>query len=277
MTYSRGARSGQRRTSLKKKRKVGPALLIWGMFTAIFRLAGLSLLLALSLGFIVLISIALLYGYNTAMNSDFFRLKTIEISGNRHLTYDQLTRLMEVGPGDSVLQLKVSDLHAGLLRNPWIEQVSVKRVFPDRLVVNLKEKQAYFWIRDGEELFYGDEKGRIITRVSPGRFVSLPVLHIEDQQEGQDLESIVDFLENRNFPFSLQDVSWIRAGSSGLLEIRLAGDGPGIVLEMELLDFGPGRLRSLWSDLGARQERELVENIMIMGDNAWVEYRQALN
>ena len=277
MTFSRGARSGQRRTSLKKKGKAGPALLIWGMFTAIFRLAGLSLLLALSLGFIVLISIALLYGYNTAMNSDFFRLKTIEISGNRQLTYDHVTRLMEAGPGDSILQIRVSDIHAGLRRDPWVEEVSVKRIFPDRLVVNLEEKQAYFWVRDGGELFYADEQGRIITRVSPGRYVSLPVLHIEGRQEEHDLDSIVDFLENRNFPFSLQDVSWVRAGSSGLLEIQLAPDGPGIVLDRDLLDLGPGRLKGLWSDLGARQERELVENIMILGDNAWVKYRQALN
>lgn len=274
MVYSRSIRDGQRQAGPKKYRKGRPALLIWGTFTALFRLAGISLLLALSLGFIVFISIALLYGYNTAMNSDFFGLKKIEISGNSRLTYDQLTELMDVHPGDSLLQLRISDLYARLHENPWVEEVSIKRIFPDRLVVNLEEKQAYFWVQDRDELCYADKNGRIITRVSPGRYMSLPVLHIEDEQKKHDLEPVVGFLENRSFPFSLQDISWIRARESGIVEMHLRPGGINILLDRDLLDSGPGRLKRVWSDLGARQEKNSVEKIMIAGNNAWVKYRQ---
>jgi len=272
MAYIRGVRTGQRTTRTGNLKKTGQRGMIRGAFAALFRLAGLSFVLALSMGFIVLISIALLFGYNTAMSSDFFALNKIQISGNRQLTYDQLTQLMNVSPGDNILQFRMTDLHARLSSNPWIEEATVKRVFPDSLVVNCTERQAYFWLQDRDKLYYADKKGRIITAVSPERYVSLPVLHLAGERQDHDLESVVDFLENRSFPFSLQEVSWIRMNITGSVEMHIDSRKIDIALDRDLISSGPGRLNRVWSDLGARGEADSVERIIIAGRNAWVAY-----
>ncbi len=273
MAYSASIPVGQQIARRNIYRKTRPRGLIRGTFRVLIKFLGASFLLLLSLGFIILISMALLYGYSTAMNSDYFGLKEIKITGNTQLTYSQLTELMNVSPGDSILQLNMSDLHAKLGSNHWIQEVSIKRVFPDRLVINLKERQAYFWLQNQDKLYYADENARIITSISPGRYVSLPILFFEGERRDHDLISVVGFLENRSFPFSLQDISWIRAKQSGTVEIFIDSKKLNISLDRETLNSGPERLNRVWSDLGARAETDSAERIIVAGRNAWVGFR----
>ncbi len=274
MAYSASVPAGHRRAAYNKYRRSGPSVFLKKMFQGLFRLVGFSFLLAGSLGFILFISIALVYGYNRAVNSSFFSLKEIEIIGNRQLTYAHLTELMEVNPGDNLLQLKMHDIHARLNSNPWVDEVSVKRIFPDRILVNIREKQAYFWIQNQDRIYYSDDQGRVITAISPGRYVSLPLLYLEGEPRDHDLPQLVSFLEDRSFPFSLQDISWIRAQSSGTIEVRINTLGLNIVLDREILDMGPGRLSMVWSDLYSRGETDLVQKIIVAGSNAWIGYKE---
>ncbi|RQD65529.1 MAG: FtsQ-type POTRA domain-containing protein [Desulfonatronovibrio sp. MSAO_Bac4] len=273
MAYSATIRMGQRESMSNKYRRSGQGGLIKGMFVALFRFIGVSMLLGLSLGFILIISIAILYGYNKAMNSDFFILKDIEISGNSQLTYSVITKLMGVNSGENVLQLRMSELHSKLNSNPWIESVSLKRQFPDKLIVNINERQAYFWIQDENRLSYADERGRVITDIAPGRYVSLPVLFIEGESRSADLQALVGLIENRSFPFSLQDISWIRLKNSGSLEMRIDSYELNITLDSSALRSGPGRLNLVWSDLRSRGDTDKVRKIIVAGRNAWVEFK----
>ncbi len=272
MAYSASVRAGQGATRSNHYRRRRPGSLVKKTFFALFRMVSISFLLVTSLGFIVMISIALLWGYNRAVNSDFLGLKEIEITGNKQLTYAHLTQLMDVNPGDNLLQMKMSDIQDRLQSNPWIDYVSVKRVFPDRLVVNLKEKHAYFWIQQDDRLCYADRYGQIITPITPERYVSLPILYIEDQQDDQNLERAVTFLENRHFPFSLQDVTWIRVRQSGMVEMQISSNGMVVSMDSSLSGLGPRRLSRVWADLGRRGEAESVSRIIVAGRNAWVAY-----
>ncbi|MFP4084258.1 MAG: cell division protein FtsQ/DivIB [Desulfonatronovibrio sp.] len=272
MAYSASIRMGQRASRSRQRPKSRTVGLIKGIFVAVYRLVGLSFLIAVSLGFIILVSIVLLYGYNRAVNSDFFGLREIEITGNKQLTYSQLTELLNVNAGDNLLQLNMSDMHSVLDKNPWTEDVSVKRVFPDRLVINITEKQAYFWLQDQDKLCYADETGQVITQVSPQRYVSLPILHLQGQADKSDLEAVVGFLESREFPFSLNDISWIRIEGAGTVEMYAHSPGLTLTLDNSILESGSAKLGRVWTDLGKREERESVEKIIIAEKNAWVGY-----
>ncbi len=271
MAYSASVRAGQGAARSNHYRRRRPGSWVKKTFFALFRMVSISVLLVISLGFIVMVSIALLWGYNKAVNSDFLGLKEIEITGNKQLTYANLTQLMEVNPGDNLLQMNMSDIQARLKSNPWIDYVSVKRVFPDRLVVNLREKHAYFWIQEDDRLSYADRHGQIITPLTPERYVSLPIVYIEDHQV-QNLEGAVTLLENRHFPFSLQDVTWVRVKQSGMVEMHISSNGMIVSMDSSLSGPGPRMLGKVWADLGRRGETESVSRIIVAGRNAWVAY-----
>ncbi|MFW5731517.1 MAG: cell division protein FtsQ/DivIB, partial [Desulfonatronovibrionaceae bacterium] len=172
-----------------------------------------------------------------------------------------------------LLQLKMSALHDNIADNPWIESVSVKRVFPEELVVTVQEKQAYFWVQHGDRLYYADQKGRRITRISPDRFVSLPVLYMQGEGLKSELSMLVNHLEDMSFPFSFQDIAWINIKPAGSIEMRIQSLGMDILMDEQVLRQGPERLNRIWKDLKKRNETKQVERIILLGNNAWVGFK----
>lgn len=270
MAYSAGVGTINRNAGSRVYPRARKAGLLRGFFGAFFRLMGFSMLMGIIAVFLIIISIALIYGYSRAVNSEYFFLKNIEIKGNSRLTYSQLVELMGISPGDSLLQLKMSVLHENLADNPWIENVSVKRVFPDELLVTVQEKQAYFWVQHGDKMYYADQEGNRITSISPDRFVSLPVLYLEGEGPAPELSMLVNHLEGMNFPFSFQEIAWINVRPAGSIEMRIESFDIDILMDQEVLTQGPERLNRIWKDLKKRNETDRVKRIILLGNNAWV-------
>jgi len=241
-------------------------------FSAFVSFAGVSFILAFSLSFLLLVSIALIHGYRLATSSEYLALSEIEIEGGSHLGYQELLDLMEIGPGINMLQLNMPDLHRRLTENPWIEDARLKREFPDQLQVVVREKQAYFWVQNDHDLYYADKSGEIIDRLTPGRFISLPVLHIHGNPEPEAVIRLVDTLESRNFPFSIQEVAWIELSEPDRVEIYVQGPDLSLFLCCTELNSHLKKLNSVWRDLHQRKEINKVNRITVAGDNIWVAF-----
>ena len=242
------------------------------IFSAFLGFAGISFILAFSLSLLLLVSIALIHGYRFATSSEYLALSEIKIEGCRHLDHQELLDMMEIGPGINMLQLNMSDLHRRLTENPWIEDARLKREFPDQLKVYVSEKQAYFWVQNDHDLYYADKNGEIIDRLTPGRFVSLPVLHLHGDPEPEAVIRLVETLESRNFPFSIQEVAWIELSEPDRVAIYVQGPDLSLFLCCTELDGHLKRLNSVWRDLHQRKEIDKVNRITVAGDNVWVAF-----
>ncbi len=243
-----------------------------GLLRALFSLFGATFLMIAALGLLVLISIALLYGYRLVTNSEYLALSEIEIQGNRHLEDSELIQLMDIETGTSILELNMSGLQQKLLSDPWIRDVNLRRSFPDQLEVKIREKQAYFWVQNNQQLYYADEKGRTIARVTQERPVSLPVLHWEEKPDPGNISQLVETMESRRFPFSIQDVAWVQISESKRAEIYIHGSDVKLSLRPGELDHQLDRLNAVWMDLRKRQELGAVNSITVAGENVWVEF-----
>ncbi len=263
----------------RKKRNTGrlhsprPVGFLRRFFSAVAGLLGLILVLALSLGILVLVSAALIHGYRYATSSEYLALKEIEIQGNQRLTYAEILRLMQVDTGKNMLKLNISEMQKRLAESPWVEQARVRRDFPDQLHVNIREKQAYFWVQNDHNLYYADKQGRTIERLSPERLVSLPVLQLHDGADSRYVAGIVRTLEKRSFPFSIQDISWIRITETGRAGMYIHGLDLELALNCRELESQTDKLNVVWNDLRRRQDIDAVKQITVAGENAWVAYR----
>ncbi len=242
-------------------------------FSALFGVVGLTMLLGLSLGFLVLVSAALIHGYHYATSSEYLELREIEIHGNQRLTYTDILRLMQVDTGINMLKLNMSQMQKRLVQSPWVEQARVRRDFPDQLHVDIREKQAYFWVQNDDNLYYADEKGRIIERLTPERLVSLPVLHTHQNAGSGDISEIVRTLEQRIFPFSIHDISWISITETGRVGMYIHGLDLKLAMNCRELHKQTRQLNAVWNDLRQRQEIDAVKMITVAGENVWVAYR----
>lgn len=73
-------------------------------------------------------------------NSGAFAVEQVTVSGADHLSGDELTELAAVPAGSTLLNVDANGIATRLATNPWVKSVSVDRVFPNTLNLNITER-----------------------------------------------------------------------------------------------------------------------------------------
>lgn len=125
------------------------------------------------------ICVALVFGgrqlYCLVSHTTLLRLETIEVTPLKRLTKAELVALAGVKPGDSMLGLKLKRVVAQLSKNPWIEQVQVRRYFPHTLSITLSERTPQAVANVGC-LYYLDAKGKLFKSLVEGDRLDYPLI-----------------------------------------------------------------------------------------------------
>ena len=78
--------------------------------------------------------------------------------------------------GRNIWQVPLADVEMALRRHPWVESVGLRKEPPRTLVVNIVEKAEVALYRQGSELKFVDERGKVIDRYDPrAGAVDLPI------------------------------------------------------------------------------------------------------
>lgn len=120
--------------------------------------------------------------YTLASGITLLRLETVEISPLRKLTRSEVLTLAGVRPGDSMLGLKLQDVVTQLSKNPWIEQVQVRRYFPHTLSITLSERTPQAVANVGC-LYYLDAKGVLFKSLVEGDRLDYPLITGIDEED----------------------------------------------------------------------------------------------
>jgi cell division protein FtsQ len=79
-----------------------------------------------------------------------FPIATVAVTGEKHLSRDEILAAAGVTPRSSLLFFDVADARVRLLTNPWIAEATVQKLLPDRLVISISERAAFaLWQKAG--------------------------------------------------------------------------------------------------------------------------------
>lgn len=127
--------------------------------------------------FILAISAVIVSGLAFAIwNFTIFPLKEVVFIGNRHLRDAELKKLMGVSEGNDLLKLSCQRLANGLLSSAWIKSVSIRKEYPDRLLVRVVESEPFALFRGSGKLFIIDDTGRKLQELRGGSQPLLPII-----------------------------------------------------------------------------------------------------
>lgn len=98
--------------------------------TAIVAAAALAILAAIAVGVVAL------------MNVPVFVIENVDVQGADHLTDEEVSHLVTVPEGTTLLGVDADGIANSLKRDAWVEEVQVNRVFPSTLEVAVTERQV---------------------------------------------------------------------------------------------------------------------------------------
>jgi cell division protein FtsQ len=79
-----------------------------------------------------------------------FPIATVAVSGEKHLSREEILAAAGVTPRASLLFFDVADARVRLLTNPWVAEATVQKLLPDRLVISISERAAFaLWQKAG--------------------------------------------------------------------------------------------------------------------------------
>jgi cell division septal protein FtsQ len=224
------ARDGKKRLSLKQ-------VFIWG-----FR-AFVIILLCLSLGSVVYVTLDFL------LRSPKFDLAIREIRGLQNVPENQI--LMKVRAVEeqnkNVISMDLDAIRRSLELIPWIRSVVVRRVLPDKLIIEVTERVPIAFARVDHSTFLVDDQGILLESDSeyPHEFDFPVITGLEAGVEREALvrnkkrvtlfQELIQALDGNGAGLS-KDLSEVHLQDPGSLAVLLNDDSVLVILGAEQLD-----------------------------------------
>jgi cell division protein FtsQ len=126
-------------------------------------------------------------------NSLGFRIAAVSLSGEKHVSRAEIIAAAGVSERTSLLFLDVEAARFRLKTMPWIADATVRKLFPDRLQIRVKEREPFaVWQVEGNlSLIAAD--GTVIGPLTDPAFASLPlVVGSGAQTKARDFLALLD-------------------------------------------------------------------------------------
>jgi cell division protein FtsQ len=112
-----------------------------------------------------------------------FDIKAVTISGESQLTESEILKLAGITPKESLPFFDVAGARKALEALPLIKQASVRKLYPDRIVIDIVERTPVaLWQKDGVVHAIASD-GAVIDELRDQRFASLPFVVGEGANE----------------------------------------------------------------------------------------------
>lgn len=105
-----------------------------------------------------------------------FSIKAVTISGERELKEQDLLATAGIGPRNSLLFLDAAKIRERLQQLPLVKEATVTKLYPDRLLIEIEERQPFaLWQCDGEVHIVAAD-GVPVAAMHDQRFIHLPLV-----------------------------------------------------------------------------------------------------
>jgi len=131
---------------------------------------------AAALGVLCIISTGFVLVYDFITQCDYFKAKSMTITGNHSFSEKQILSLADLKKGVNIFSVNLSLIQKRLLAHPWIEEADISRELPSGIKIRIKEHQAVAVVDLGRR-FLINNKGKIFKEVSAKDPGGLPVIN----------------------------------------------------------------------------------------------------
>ncbi|QXM05821.1 cell division protein FtsQ/DivIB [Crassaminicella indica] len=94
--------------------------------------------------------------------TDIFKIKKIEVYGNTTISKEEIVAESGIILGNHILKESIKDIESNLYNNPYVKTADVKRKLPDRMVIQIVEREEEAAIPFMNEFLIIDEDGMVL-------------------------------------------------------------------------------------------------------------------
>lgn len=128
------------------------------------------------IGIATAIAFCMVYAYNFVIIDPYFQLSSTTVRGCEKVSEKSILEIAGIVPSMNILSMNLDRMKKRIRANPWVEDVFAGRELPNRLVVEIVERNAAAIIKKNEKLYIVDWNGEVFKGFQKGDAVDLPLL-----------------------------------------------------------------------------------------------------
>ncbi|MEG2353554.1 MAG: FtsQ-type POTRA domain-containing protein [Clostridium sp.] len=188
---------------------------------------------------VVIFTILIIILMTVAIKTRYFNIISIEVTGLVNINKDEIEALTPFKVGDNIFKVNIRKAIEGIKSISYVEDVNISRELPNKIVIDLKEKYAKYYIKQEEKIILLDSDATVIEvkeNIDLLELIELKGVYHENIQLGEKIEFederniavLKDFydLSNRNnseIDFQILDIASILDVKvySNAIEVRI--------------------------------------------------------
>ena len=230
--------------------------------------------IALSLvGFLMFgAAVGLLKAWRFCVTSPYFAITDIKVSGNSQVKTPEVLEICGIAKGANSIAVNVQEAEQRLVKNPWVESVSIRRELPGSFIIKIKERVPVFFAKKDQTLFFLNVKGQLIAPVTSRNFRSLPMLEMGPGGDEllPSLNEFVTLFGGPGSPFRLSQISWLRLSAASGFELYWEPRRMHLAIGFERWQENLKRIASVVTDIEKRRETARVSSIRAADGQVWM-------
>lgn len=166
-----------------------------------------------------------------------FVVERVDVMGEGRLHEEDVRKALGVYSGDYLFGIDMEGAQARVESLSWVDRAIVRRLWPDRIVVQIIERQPYaLWQHDGKVQVV-DVSGEVISDADPTKFVDLTLFVGESSRFAvSDIKTMIidtPSIAQRNPSFiHVSNSRWDMVLYDGKTRIKLPKDNPKIAMQL---------------------------------------------
>ncbi len=105
-----------------------------------------------------------------------FAIETIDVTGNRETSEIDILDRLHLDGSTSLLGFNASAARERIAKLPWVRSVAVRKIYPDRVEIILKERQPFAIWQSGSQLSLIERSGDVIVPFNNEKYATLPLV-----------------------------------------------------------------------------------------------------
>lgn len=112
---------------------------------------------------LVILSLTLTFFFLLLTKTSLFTLSYIKINGNEKLSGEKVEIASGLQIGENIFKIDVDKVKKNLLSHPYIKEVVVRRIFPNKMEITIEERKETIVISYIGSFIYLDEEGIVLN------------------------------------------------------------------------------------------------------------------
>ncbi|MEA4845689.1 MAG: FtsQ-type POTRA domain-containing protein [Clostridiaceae bacterium] len=110
------------------------------------------------------------------LSSSFFQIKFLIVEGNNNITREEIIKLSSIYYGENIFRINKRNSMKSIFQNPYVKMINIKRNLPNRVIIEIIERDIMAYVPYVGSYLNIDEEGMILEINPAIKRTDLPVV-----------------------------------------------------------------------------------------------------